>query len=135
MIGDIRQSASNLVSFFKQNKMTEIYPYPRSYFYPEGCCESVSLIFNFLMKAEYPSAKARVVRGTNTKHEHHFWLEIEGLIFDLTAHQFENIEAPILGEKSSPLTREYEPDDEEPGHDLVSEGTIIQLHRLGVFGF
>lgn len=135
MIGDIRQSASNLVSFLEQNKFAQIYPYFRSYFYPEGCCESVSLIFIYLMKAKYPSAKARVVRGTNTKQEHHFWVEIEGLIFDLTAHQFEPFETPILGEKSSSLTKEYEPDDQGPNYDFVDESTIVALHWCGVIRF
>lgn len=112
-----------------------MFSYPFSASYPKNCCESVSLIFYYLMKEKYPSAMVRIVHGTKAEHEDHFWLEVDGLIFDLTAHQFENVEAPILGEKSSSLTEEYQPDGEEPRYDFVHEGEIVALHRCGCFDF
>ena len=132
---DIRQSASNLVDFLERNKTTEEFVFPFSHSYPRNCCESVSVLFYHLAAVKYPSAKVRIVRGINARDENHFWLEVDGLIFDLTSHQFETIQAPIIGAKTNPLADEYGTNEDEPNYDLVDRHTVAESHGRIVFGF
>jgi hypothetical protein len=63
--------------------------------FPRNCCEEVSSILLQILELEgYSSFK--MIRGSNLNGEHHFWLETETEVIDLTAHQFDVIKEPFL---------------------------------------
>jgi len=63
--------------------------------FPKNYCEEVSSILLSILEDEgYTYFK--MMKGSNKKNEHHFWLESETHIIDLTAHQFNGINQPFL---------------------------------------
>ncbi|MBO1894214.1 hypothetical protein HNW13_000140 [Shewanella sp. BF02_Schw] len=76
---------------------------PHFYNFPRNCCEGVSVYFAFYTMQMFPSVNVEVVHSRNSDDEHHYWVEIDGLIFDLTADQFDECNAPIIAQASSPL--------------------------------
>ncbi|RSB53661.1 hypothetical protein [Acinetobacter soli] len=63
--------------------------------FPKNSCEEVSsILLNILETEGYVNFK--MIKGSNKKGKHHFWLESDIQIIDLTAHQFEGISIPFL---------------------------------------
>lgn len=61
--------------------------------FPRGCCGDTSDLFIKHLK-QY-GVKSQYVWGMRGK-QSHAWIEIDGLIIDLTADQFEEIKVPIM---------------------------------------
>jgi hypothetical protein len=58
----------------------------------------VSLILGKVLSEEFPEHSVFLVKGTDPEpNEMHFWVEINDLALDITADQFEGINAPIYG--------------------------------------
>ena len=92
----ISQSARVLIDFLTENSATDAFEFPFSHSYPRNCCESVSMIFSYLLEEKYGLRDITIIRGTKPRlHEHHFWVRAAGLLYDLTAHQFPR-RRPIL---------------------------------------
>lgn len=76
--------------------------------YPLDCCEIVSTHFGLTLQAEFPSSSIRIVRGYNCdKDEWHYWVELESIVLDLTAHQFDQYDEPLVGMTPSPLEDQF----------------------------
>lgn len=87
---DVRRSAARLLAFLEQNRIDGQLQYPFSSCFPGNSCESVSRMLAALTSERYPGAVLRILQGSHpAKNEHHFWVEIDGLIYDLTAHQLD----------------------------------------------
>lgn len=74
--------------------------------FPKNYCEEVSSILLSILNSEgYTNFK--MMKGSNKKNKHHFWLESETHIIDLTAHQFKGISQPFLliGKIEYPLNK------------------------------
>jgi len=63
--------------------------------FPGGCCEESSIILNRLLK-ENKIYDFKLIRGSDKNNHHHFWLQNKKFIIDLTAHQFDDIDEPII---------------------------------------
>lgn len=85
---DLDRSARALLAFLERNRQERIFDYPFGYSYPQNCCESVSLILTYLLEAKYGLDNVQIIKGTNHRHEHHLWVMVGDLIYDLTAQQF-----------------------------------------------
>ncbi|MBU3085743.1 hypothetical protein [Acinetobacter seifertii] len=74
--------------------------------FPKNFCEEASSLLLMILQQE-DIHDFKIMRGTNIKKEHHYWLESEEYVIDLTAHQFDGITSPImLIEKSKyPLSK------------------------------
>ncbi|MCE6006332.1 hypothetical protein [Acinetobacter soli] len=74
--------------------------------FPKNFCEEASSLLLMIFQQE-DIHDFKIMRGTNIKKEHHYWLESEEYVIDLTAHQFDGITSPImLIEKSKyPLSK------------------------------
>ena len=74
--------------------------------FPAGCCSDTSLIL-----AEYLKRKgfgiATHVSGELDGHSH-AWLELKGLIIDITADQFDEIDSAVIVEQESIYHQKYE---------------------------
>lgn len=134
---DVRRSAARLLAFLEQNRIDDRLRYPYSGCFPTRCCEGVSRMLAALTAERYPAAKCRILQGSHTgKNEHHFWVEIDGLVYDLTAHQFPG-HRPILGEPGTPLVVLFPQVDialDEPLGGLDLE-LIVQAYRDGMIPF
>lgn len=75
--------------------------------FPTNCCESSSIFLGKFLADRYPNSTVLIVRGANSASEQHFWVEINGLVFDITADQYTNILAPIYGQETNPLEKTF----------------------------
>ncbi len=80
--------------------------------FPKNCCEGASFFFGLYIMYKFPNSTIEIVKGTNDSpadSECHIWVEVDGLVFDLTADQFEGIDEPIYGKELHPLSKVFVP--------------------------
>lgn len=75
--------------------------------FPKNSAEGSSVYLAFLASEKYPTLPIDVVYASNQAGEQHYWVEVNGQIYDITADQFEGITAPIYGESTSPLQQRF----------------------------
>ncbi|MGZ5600882.1 MAG: hypothetical protein ACXWFX_09830, partial [Methylobacter sp.] len=66
--------------------------------FPENCCEGASFFFGHIAQDMFPNETIEIVKGYrfyDKRDEYHYWVEINDVIFDLTADQFNNVDSPI----------------------------------------
>ncbi|ECK6591654.1 hypothetical protein ICC55_002889 [Salmonella enterica] len=80
--------------------------------FPENCCQGTSVFLGMLLSHFLTRDMIKVVRGsTRDRLYHHFWVEVDSKIYDLTLDQFhetmngkyKGIEKPVYGEDKHPL--------------------------------
>ena len=131
----ISQSARVLIDFLTENSATDAFEFPFSHSYPRNCCESVSMIFSYLLEEKYGLPDIAIIRGTKPRlHEHHFWVRAAGLLYDLTAHQFPR-RRPILGVERHALFASFPEHRAIHEHGFVDRKEVLALHRAGVIPF
>ncbi|XPF93219.1 hypothetical protein ACM9HF_14475 [Colwellia sp. RE-S-Sl-9] len=75
---------------------------PFFYSFPKNSCQSATCFHAILVREKFQHMQ--VVHGYNREgDENHYWLEVEGLVFDITCDQFETISIPIYGVKAHPM--------------------------------
>lgn len=133
---DIDRSAHKLLAFLETNASNEVFPFHFSHSYPRNCCESVSLILTYLLEGKYRLDNVKIVKGTKRDvYEHHFWVTVGPLHYDLTAHQFAG-HKPIIGTLSDSLFSDVFPDWEvEHGRDFIERGDVLGFSRAGIIPF
>lgn len=131
----IRQSAHHLMDFLTDNRSTSAFAFPFSSSYPRNCCESVAMIFSYLLEEKYRLADVAIIRGTKPRlHEHHFWVRVDGSLYDLTAHQFPN-RRPILGVERHTFFAGFPEQRVLHEPDFVDREEVLTLYRAGVIPF
>jgi len=71
--------------------------------FPTGACEGATLFLGNILKELFPESEITYVKGYKPSGSMHFWLDVDGFIYDITADQFPEIEAPIFGGETQPL--------------------------------
>lgn len=131
----ISQSARLLMDFLAGNSATSAFAFPFSSSYPRNCCESVSIIFSYLLEEKYGLTDVAIIRGTKPRlHEHHFWVRAAGSLYDLTAHQFPK-RRPILGVERHALFARFPEQRVMHEPDFVDREEVLALYRAGVIPF
>ncbi|WP_229668169.1 hypothetical protein [Stakelama pacifica] len=131
----INQSARVLIDFVTENRATDAFEFPFSHSYPRNCCESVSMIFSYLLEDKYALPDVTIIRGTKPRlHEHHFWVRAAGSLYDLTAQQFPG-RLPILGVERHALFASFPEHRAIHEHGFVDREEVLALHRAGVIPF
>ncbi|QRV23826.1 hypothetical protein [Marinomonas foliarum] len=88
---------------FEQNK--DHIDLPFFYSFPVNSCESSACIHGVFLKDKFPNIKIEVLHGYNEDNdENHYWLEIDGLVFDITCDQFDGVSMPIYGYLTHPMS-------------------------------
>ncbi|HAW91816.1 MAG: hypothetical protein CML22_04060 [Rheinheimera sp.] len=59
------------------------------------------------LKEKFPDVKVDYVKGTDSNSSIHFWLEVEGKVYDITADQFDEFDAPLWNADRHPLEAIY----------------------------
>ncbi|MFM4921211.1 hypothetical protein [Aeromonas dhakensis] len=84
--------------------------------FPLNCCQGATVVFGMLVKLLPTQHTVTVVKGdTRDGRESHYWLEIDGLVYDLTLDQFQEtlgsrfdgINAPLYGAAKHPLQMHF----------------------------
>lgn len=133
---DIDRSAQKLLAFLEANASSDVVPFHFSHSYPRNCCESVSLILTYLLEEKYRLNNIKIVKGTKRDvYEHHFWVTVGPLHYDLTAHQFAG-HKPIIGTLSDSLFSDVFPHWEvEHGRDFIERDHVLGFSRAGIIPF
>lgn len=72
--------------------------------YPKSCCELISVHLGLVLENANPGKEVHIVRAyCRSSNEWHYWVEMVGLVFDLTAHQFDQYREPLVCGKPNPL--------------------------------
>lgn len=78
--------------------------------FPKNCCEGASFFFGYCISTLFPRNDVEIIKGVrqyNGHTEYHFWIEVDGLIYDLTADQFNCTSLPVIGEVNHPLHNQF----------------------------
>lgn len=85
---------------------------PFFYSFPKNSCQGASVFLGLFFTWLYPSAAISIVKGSHpTRDEHHYWVELNAKVYDLTNDQFESLlgetyqdlNAPVYATKKHPL--------------------------------
>ncbi len=66
--------------------------------FPSDCCEPATYLLGAAINTIHPNSDILIYTG-KYKNINHFWLTVDGLIFDITIDQFKNIKEPIIGSR------------------------------------
>lgn len=76
--------------------------------YPKNCCELISVHLGLALETVNPGSNVEVVRAYNhNANKWHYWVEMDGVVFDLTAHQFDEYRQPLVCAKPSPFESRF----------------------------
>lgn len=113
MDGLVTKLAKDLRSVFEENfDYFDESGVPFFGMFPENCCQGASVFLGMLLSHFFTRDIIKVVHGsTRNRLYHHFWVEVDSKIYDLTLDQFyknmgdkyTGIEYPAYGEDKHPL--------------------------------
>ncbi|MEM5477139.1 hypothetical protein [Pacificibacter sp. AS14] len=76
--------------------------------YPWNCCELVAVHLGSVLRNANPHKEVQIVRAYNSSTDGlHYWVEMDNLVLDLTAHQFDEFWEPLVCKKPSPLENRF----------------------------
>lgn len=131
---ELAASAAALIGFLEVNRSTRRIRFPFAYSFPQNCCEGASRIFSYLVAEKYDRS-AEVIKGTKPrKNEHHFWVRCEGLLYDLTAHQFSG-RRPILGAERHSFLETFPLQVVSENPEFIDQRRVLELFRSGAIVF
>jgi len=74
---------------------------PFIYAFPKNCCELTSIILCKILYNLEPEKNIFLIEGYDRdENEHHYWVIADNLNLDITANQFNGVEAPLYGEEN-----------------------------------
>ncbi|MFA6040957.1 MAG: hypothetical protein WC733_05610 [Methylophilus sp.] len=98
--------AKNVRLFFEREKETIELPF--FYSFPKNSCEGASCILARLFMEKFPELCVEVIHGKNeTDTENHFWVEVDGYVYDITGDQFDEITSPVYGQARHPMAHHF----------------------------
>lgn len=104
------QFAKDLQHVLKKHRNKIGIPFFSSF--PENSCQGASVYLSLFFTWLAPESVVRVVKGSHRKLDHHhYWVELDGKVFDLTNDQFEcwlgerysDLDAPVYAKRNHPL--------------------------------
>jgi len=75
--------------------------------FPTNACEGASLFLGAILKEKFATSHIEYLKGYDENGAIHFWLEVDDLVFDITADQFPEIESPLFGATHQSLADIY----------------------------
>lgn len=84
--------------------------------FPDNCCQGASVFLGVLLSHYQPRGATKVIHGsTRNRMYHHFWVEVNSKVYDLTIDQFyknlgvkySGIDEPIYGDDKHPLRKYF----------------------------
>lgn len=104
---EIAQTARALRRFLEDNREAEWVRFFGASDFPHNCCEGTSCLLADVLEEAFGLTDVTVVEGYNRPDdERHYWVEAGGLIYDLTADQFDDT-SMIVGAAETPLAAQF----------------------------
>lgn len=128
---EIELYAQRLRMFFEKEKETIGLPF--FYSFPKNACEGSSCILGLLLMEKYPNLTVEIIHGYSEEPcEHHYWVEVENIIYDITADQFDEIESPIYGVVKHPMGQHFIPIERDFASIFLYKYTqrAIEMHKI-----
>ena len=95
-----------------------------SFQFPKNSCEGASRVFAHAVIQRYPSCNVRLVEGYDHPNDDtHYWVLIDGLVYDLTCDQFDGFSNQILGKVTNPLIKKFSNLEFFDGEDIFQNWT------------
>ncbi|WP_228266265.1 hypothetical protein [Acinetobacter haemolyticus] len=103
----LHKITSSTLEFFQDHLKS---PMPWQVF-PRNFCEEASSLLLLILQQEGIN-DFKIMKGTNINNNHHYWLENEEYVIDLTAHQFNDITSPfmLIAKSEYPLNKIFSVD-------------------------
>ena len=98
--------------------------------FPAGACGDTSLLLGFYLKQQGAGAWDYVsgMRGEGDGRHSHAWIKQGDIIIDITADQFDEIEAPVIVTNASPWHDSFDTEIlHEADFHVYDQATIIML--------
>jgi len=128
-VADLHRDAAQAAASLERIGREHDVPLLRSF--PNNSCEAASAIFGLVLREKYSSATVHVARGYNVPRGHwHFWVEVNDQVVDVTAHQFQSYEGPLVTVCPSPLETEFADVDRLGPTEAMQEFSSPIRHRL-----
>lgn len=97
--------------------------------FPKSCCELISVHLGLMLKKANPHQEVHVVKAYNSSSSQwHFWVELDSLVLDLTAHQFGQHSGPLVCAKPNPLELSF-PDVERISPEEAKCAAIFDINH------
>lgn len=92
---------------YLQSNFSEVdAPFMRQF--PRNCCESASMILGVIFDRCYPDRQIQLIESNSTfDRGMHFWIEVDGSVYDITCDQFDHFSGPIVGGSRDSLSRYF----------------------------
>lgn len=76
--------------------------------FPVNSCEGASFLLALFMSEKFPKLSIEVIHGQDeTGYENHFWIEADGLVYDITCDQFDEMGLPIYALPDHPMANHF----------------------------
>lgn len=103
---NINKDAINLRAAFLHYRDELNLPFLHSF--PQNSCQIASYLFAKITQDKYPASNIRIIEGADYKNaESHYWVLVDGYVYDLTGDQFDGIDGPIIGANENILAERF----------------------------
>jgi hypothetical protein len=103
---DLSAQAGSAAAFFMQERSRDRLPFVHSF--PANSCEITSYLLAVVLAEKYGDSVVKLVAGYNrARNEWHFWIELEGVVVDITAAQFPGFFGELVCQRPSPFEKIY----------------------------
>lgn len=111
---DINKLALDVRAIFEEHcQILNDLSFPFFFDFPKNSCQSASVFFGVCLKQLFPDLDVKIVHGRTRgdSDHHHFWVEVNEKIYDLTLDQFQSwlgerydgLNHPVYDVKKHPL--------------------------------
>ncbi|HIF9122062.1 TPA: hypothetical protein ACX6O4_002528 [Photobacterium damselae] len=108
MTSEVIELAKKVRSIYEKGSQNGFPLFMGSFQFPKNSCEGASRVFAHIVKRIYPQCEVQVVEGYDYPNdERHYWVLVDGLVYDLTSDQFDDFSAPLLGVNDTPLSEKF----------------------------
>lgn len=98
----LQRDAIRAEAFFRRPEQVDNLPFVHSF--PKDSCEVVSAFLATAIANKYTGSSVEVAMAySRPRNEWHFWVEIDNLVLDVTAHQFSEYEHHLVCPRPSPF--------------------------------
>lgn len=80
---------------------------PYFHSFPKNSCEGASLFLGAYLNEKFPNTSIGYLKGYDKNGLIHFWLEVDGKVFDITLDQFDGFSSPLWNAVNHPLEGIY----------------------------
>lgn len=103
--------------FERHHELLDDLSFPFFSQFPTNSCQSASVFLGICLQQLFPEKTVKIIHGTTRGDDnyHHFWVEVDKKVYDLTLDQFQSwlggrfdgISKPIYSEKKHPLANYF----------------------------